>query len=238
MNPNSAFYWLPRVTDLDAEVAIETPRSHLIPIDFMDAIGVIEGDRPARACLPMESLHAAAADLDLPVFVRSDLKSAKHQGEQAMVAWTPDQLASVCARVLASNVQTMHRPAALCLREHLDLDVLFYDGGTPIAREFRVFADDEAADRIVPYWPIESVDEPEDVSRQEARELLADAQVLLDGEGDYLETAATAAAAACPAADAWSVDFAYDSAGRWWLIDMARREDSWEPEPDATEVRA
>jgi carbamoylphosphate synthase large subunit len=237
MNPNSAFYWLPRVADLDAGVAIATPRSHLIPIDFMDAIGVIEGERPARACLPMESLHAAAADLGLPVFVRSDLKSAKHQGEPAMVAWTPDQLASVCARVLASNVQTMHRPAGLCLRERLDLEVLFHDGGTPIAREFRVFASDESADRIVPYWPVESIDEP-DVEPATARELLADAQVLLDEERSYLAAAAVAAAGACPAADAWSVDFAVDDAGRWWLIDMARREDSWEPEADQTEVGA
>jgi hypothetical protein len=27
----------------------------------------------------------------------------------------------------------------------------------------------------------------------------------------------------------WSVDFAQDEAGKWWLIDMARAESSWHP---------
>ena len=30
--------------------------------------------------------------------------------------------------------------------------------------------------------------------------------------------------------DSWSIDFAKDSEGRWWLIDMALAEQSWHPE--------
>ena len=98
--------------------------------------------------------------------------------------------------------------------------------GHRVGFEWRYFATrDEVRCRHF-YWPEDSirfdrgVPEPKDW-RDELRGLAA-----LEPPEDLGEMA-MAAARACPHAEAWSVDFAKDDTGQWWLIDMALAERSF-----------
>lgn len=75
------------------------------------------------------------------------------------------------------------------------------------------------------YWPAEALEgHVHDVP--DWRELLAESHRLADEDLALLETASVGAVRACGYGE-WSVDFALDRAGKYWLIDMAMAADSY-----------
>lgn len=184
--------------------------------------------------MPVAAVRFAAETIGFPVFIRTDLASAKHDGPEAYRADRLGDIAQVLARTVGDNEIKfwLHGPGpvAFLVRQWLNLESTFsafWGKGHRIAKEYRVFSDGQRALCRHFYWPEEAID-GHNPSVPDWRTCLERLAVLSDGEVALLEDLACRAAHA--AGDgSWSVDFAKDETGKWWLIDMAVAEESWHP---------
>lgn len=245
MNPNSALYWYPRIDSVATDLPVSVPETVFVEYDFMESIQLMEGEMPDS--LPWGEFVGAARDIGWPVFVRTDQKSVKHAGPGAYRAEEPDDIPTNLAVLTDHHVKANRHPAALMVREFIDINALFcaFDG-LPIGREFRVFATPESVLCDHFYWPGEaisdgrgtptSMDGEKELGESEWRQKLEVLENIQEDERADLHVAATDAALSLntagemPEDTAWSVDFAQDREGDWWLIDAALAEDSWHPD--------
>lgn len=226
MNPNSALRWLPPIT----AAGLPVPRTVVVPYKHHEICPAFDGeDCPALVELAA-MVDAAAAEFPGPVFIRTDLGSAKHSGPKA---YRVDD--EPCGRVLYRLLEDQEMkffmdrpPEAILVREFLTLEAKFEAfRGLPVNREFRFFANSQKVFCAHPYWPAEALEEHVDERLYpEWRQWLAWLHLLSDSETDTLSGMAIAASKACDGGP-WSVDFAKDVAGKWHLIDMARAKDSF-----------
>ena len=154
-----------------------------------------------------------------PVFVRSDQSSAKHRGK--IRAEAASDFPDLVQEIFEDNVVKDLLPRFMVVRPWITIRSKF-DAfrGLPIGAEWRVFATPTRVICAHFYWPEEaihfSIAAPEGIDwKRELREL-ANEPIPAS-----IRDAATRAAASCPAAKSWSVDFAQDVGGKNWLIDMA-----------------
>lgn len=247
-NPNSALYWYPRIEDTADELNASVPDTEFVRYDFLESVSLMEGQMPET--LPWAEFVEAVEAIGWPAFIRTDQKSVKHAGPGAYKATDPDDIPTIVAVLTDHHVKANRHPAALMIREWVDVNAAFraFDG-LPIGRELRIFATPASAQCDHFYWPAEAIEdgrgEPttmdgEDVIDSDRwRSLLGK---LSDIHRTTLETLCEDAVTAAqslnsnpdiPDGTAWSVDFAEDTDGQWWLIDAALAEDSWHPECDS-----
>jgi|GEM_PF-2507197 len=245
VNPNSALYWYPRLDDVASSLPVDVPETRFVEYDFVDSIPLMEGT--TLDTLPWSEFVEAAADVGWPAFLRTDQKSVKHAGPGAYRAEEPDDIPTILAVLTDHHVKANRNPAALMVREFVDLNAAFraFDG-LPIGRELRVFASPEAVECDHYYWPAEAIEDgrgtptaidgSRELDSEEWRNRLETLSVVSGNDRDTLHDAAQVAATALNADSrldtetAWSVDFAQDHGGDWWLIDVALAEDSWHPD--------
>ena len=224
---NSALYWLPKIVGAD----LPTPATVVVPYDHHEALEILDGLKPAHWDTWAREVTEAAGAVGWPVFIRTDLASAKHEGPDAYKANGPADVSKILAATIEDNELKLwldERPQAFLVRRFLDLNVIFtaFDG-LPIAMEWRYFATAEQVMCRHFYWPEDAIqfwdaEEPEDWRRR-LREM-----ALLEPPPE-LAAWAVQAVKACPKAKSWSVDFAQDIDGQWSLIDMATADRSWHP---------
>jgi len=233
INPNSAVHWIDAAEKACEFGEVRTPETEIVEFDFMDSLSILDGD-PAPDGIPIGELDTAACDLGWPVFIRSDLTSAKHSGLDAVQACHADDVMPVVDSIMRDCARKSMQPSAFLVREWVDIDDAFtaFDG-LPIGTEFRVFAGPEDVQCAHYYWPEDSIQKPSlsDGEWQAAREELADVAL----PSAVRLTAQEAARHAnkhdlLDPMEIWSVDFALDENGDWWLIDMAVGADSWHPD--------
>lgn len=224
-DPTSALYWLPKIVDV-----CPTPETRVVEYDHQQAVAALGGDKSYDDWPNIvNSVWNAAMDIGLPTFVRTDLASAKHNGPSAYRIERQSDVGNALSETVEDNEMklwlTGPMPRAFLVRRWLRLDAPFTAfGGHPIAREWRYFVSDGAVTCSHFYWPEDAIHSP---SRPEWRSVLAN---MAEREPPpKLSAMARRAAKVCPDLTEWSVDFACDQAGRWWLIDMANGEQSWHP---------
>lgn len=248
INPNSAMYWYPRIDSVAYDLPVSVPETRFVEYEFLDSFGLIEGEVPDS--LPWGEFVEAAEEVGWPAFVRTDQKSVKHAGPGAYRAEEPDDLPTILAVLTDHHVKASRHPAALMVREFVDINASFraFDG-LPIGRELRVFASPNEALCEHFYWPEEAIadgrgtpttmDGDRELDSDEWRGRLSDLSDISLGDRSHLRAAAEDVALALNTAGnvaedtAWSVDFAEDEEGNWWLIDAALAEDSWHPDCEA-----
>lgn len=227
-DPNSATIWLPAVIS----EALPVPATEIVPFDnatMWCEIG--EGDRPG-APIDWNAMRSAAASVGFPCFVRTDLSSAKHAGPSDYRCDSIDDVRRVVLATFYDNCMKDLFPVAMLFRRWIDLDATFSAfgygrTGHPIAREWRVFADRSGVKCRHFYWPQDAID-GNAPSESDWRERLERLEELTPREAEAIEKMAVTATTALDGE--WSVDFAKDRSGRWWLIDMALARFSWHPE--------
>lgn len=227
MNRNSAKIWFPAVE----KAGLPVPRTLMLNYDHRLIAAACEGEASAPIKAEIDRVNKvvleAATQIGFPVFIRTDLTSAKHSGPRNYCARTSSDLARVVYRTIEdSELKLMFAPCseALMVRQFLDLPGAFTAfGGLPISREYRFFADGKRVICHHPYWPEEAFDEFSKAPAS-AKELLA--RLYADAAPQQLFELAVKAAAAV-GDGAWSIDFAQDRSGKFWLLDMARAEDSY-----------
>ncbi len=225
-NPNSSNVWLAPIT----AARLPVPETWVVPYSHAGCISLFDGAPSAEFDRLVDAVTKAAEMIGYPVFVRTDLASAKHSGTRAFKVESADQVASRLLSTIEDNelkFWTEIGPTAFLVRRYLDLPAPFTAfGGLPISREFRFFAD---SDRVIcrhPYWPADAVERHIDGERPDNwREMMWDLRHKM-GEINAIDEMAIAAARAC-GGGRWSVDFAQDRDGKWWLLDMATMEQSY-----------
>lgn len=178
----------------------------------------------AKECLGFDSL-----------FFKLDTYSDKHHMGTTFIS-NPEDL---CERIIdcfyngtLAGVAT--NPKSLVFREPLDLKglALLEDSTLPITVERRAFWVNGKVDKVIPYWPLDAFtgeDEPPVDVIDYLNELNA---VSHDAILPEVDKAGKALEASHPN---WSIDFALDAHGEWWLIDCAPAEMSWGYEQKAGE---
>lgn len=196
----------------------------------------------------IDAITQACQEIGFPCFIRTDVASAKHDGPVAYLARGPEDVRTCFWRTVEDNEWKiwygLDEPSAIMVREWLDLRHDFTAfGGHPIAREWRFFVQNRFVETPPEleilgygpskrmhasircchfYWPEDAIQRP---SRKDWQEVLYQTSVpLVPGSAEYclIGCSAIRAAEACQEhGEGWSVDFAQDVRGKWWLIDMA-----------------
>lgn len=228
----SLAYWYPVI-----EKIAPTPKTIIIPCNRFEIIGAVEGEKLDRNFT--SSLVSKADEIGYPLFMRTDLSSGKHDWKNT--CYVKDEYS------LITNLFRLAEYNELCclagmpykyivLRQFLNLESSFkaFPGEMPINKERRYFIKDGNIICHHPYWPKEAFygrpdsevgwREKLDVLNHETPEEIKHLTRLAEKVGEKLK-------------DFWSIDFAQDTFGVWYLIDMAVGEASyhWEGCPNYTD---
>lgn len=232
-SPNSALVWIPAMERAaDHHKDVHVPETEFVDIDAQAAGNWIDGDPEG---FNFGDVVDAAERLRYPVFVRTDITSAKHQGMAGIRARDEDELRTAVRWALESNFMAMGipQPKAIVVRDWIELSLGFYDDAQitdskrQIAREFRAFATPDEHLCTHFYWPEDSIHSTECDDWRERLESMAE---LSEYEEAVMADYATTVAEIVPKAAPWSVDFGIGSHGAIYAIDMALGNLSWHPE--------
>lgn len=221
-------YWWPSVKNLH----IPMPQTEIIEVPYDDLVGLLDGKRLSSQ--DEERVIEAGEKVGYPLFLRTDMASAKHQWERTCFVPKVEELFkhiwALIDETLAAGMFGELNPSALVFREWLMLDSAFTAfRGLPISRERRYFVRNNIVECHHPYWVEEAIAKSyPPPSEKEWRQLLSIINQETPDEFGLLGP--YAASVGKTLGGYWSVDFALDQEGIWYLIDMAVGERSWHPE--------
>ncbi len=223
MDKTSLLYWYPQIKDLD----IPQPKTEWLLLSQEEFYATMEG-------MP-DSILTGVTDLiknkfQLPVFIRTDLASAKHFWKNACYCDGPDRLkerlAETCMFNHCADMMGLLF-TAIIVREYIEMDskyLAFND--MPVNPERRYFIKDGKVLCHHHYWIKEAICRPS----VDNWEQLSDEMNLETPDEIKLLTAYTEQVAKIFSDNYWSIDFCKAKDGRWILIDMALGNRSWHPE--------
>ncbi len=226
-NESSMMNWYPKIKGI-----LRTPKTVIVPFteeELSEIRRTLDGKMLSDKLI--EKIYSGADEIGFPLFMRSDQASGKHE-------WKDTCFVPTRADLIGHLVQLVEwhecadlfgiRWKALVFRELLELDSTFTAfNGMPVARERRCFVMDGDVICSHPYWPEESIVPdrhaplPGDWKDRLAR--------LNEEKPDEVEILHEASLFGEVVHGYWSVDFACDVNGVWWMIDAARGEISWHP---------
>ncbi len=218
--------WFPVAEKLQ----IPVPETLIVPATYREWFKMLDGGSPPKD--EFDHLKKAAEEIGYPVFIRSDMASAKHSSLGPPTADHEGELSDALYSIVEEHeMNWIPVPyKVFAVREFLNLVSHFEAfAGTPIAKERRLFIRDGKLQCYHPYWPEKAikfwdVPEPDDwkeklaelntINAIERQTLTVHAERIGKELGDY-----------------WSVDFAeayyLGELRKWYLIDMARGEISY-----------
>lgn len=219
-------YWFPAVQ----KSGVPYPKTVLVEdgINFWDLTKALDGKEPDTLCGLVRRIEEASAKVGVPFFLRTSHLSGKHSWQNTCYCDRLQRVANNICGLVEETAMADQPLGCFAVRELLSLRSSFkaFDG-MPVAREFRVFVKDGEVLHVQPYWPPQFIRSP---SVEDWEERLAEISYLDEQEGVELEERAIEVSAHIQGF--WSVDFAQELSGEWYLIDMARGEMSycWFPE--------
>jgi len=228
ISKTSMLYWYPKIRGLQ----IALPKTQIVKVPYDKLVSIIDGKM-----LPDNYLHQIAkiaSKIGYPLFLRTDMGSAKHYWNHTCFVSEPKLLfthiSSLIDTTLAQGMFGELDPNALVFREYLHLESTFraFDG-MPVAKERRYFINDGKVICHHPYWIKDAIEADYHTNKPDNwRELLAELNIETDTEIKLLTSIANKVSKVC--AGYWSVDFAKGLNDFWYLIDMAEGEKSWHPD--------
>ncbi len=227
--PDSALNWFPPIS----AAGLPVPSTEFVLYDPFALYPVLDGE--PMGDFPTEALHDACKRIGFPVFLRTDLASAKHGGPSAFKVESPDRLMQCVFETFEDNCLKDIAAAthAFMVRQYVAIQHTFTAfRGLPIGREWRFFADRDKVLCQHFYWPEDALNIVQTTGLDWRAQLHKLAAPLAANELNALSDMAVRAVRAV-GSGAWSVDFALDLDGKWWLIDMATAGRSWHPPCDA-----
>lgn len=223
ISKDSFLYWYPKIEQLD----IPQPKSVVIPITDNEFKQTFEGMPKA---LIQKVQDIIDSHFELPVFIRTDLASGKHDWENSCfydgskALW--ENLIHIAEFNHIADIMGL-RFAAIIVREYISMDSKFtaFWGHMPVNPERRYFIDGGKVLCHHPYWVETAIVNP---SIENWQEVLEEINTEKTEEIELLSDYAEMIAKEMPGF--WSIDFCKAKDGRWILIDMATGKHSWHPE--------
>ena len=222
-NKNSMLYWFPK-----AQYIVNTPKTIFLELEDTN-----DGYKGCPKKWDKERIEEISNYLGLPMFVRTDQASNKHYMEDSSYIPNLDVVDEHISELLFFNEMAglMGLPyKQLVFREWLDIEHKFKAfKGTPIGKELRFFIKDNDVQCYHYYWPEKAIKFFGDTKKPDNwKELLKSTreETLLASD----EPIMMADEIANQFDGYWSVDFAIDTDGNWYMIDMAKGDESWHPE--------
>jgi len=209
---NSLWYWHSRVND---ERQPDTARVDLGSFD--EFLSIVDDPRKWIGAVDDAIVYELGG---YPAFIRSPYAAGDLESPNSPVVRDKNDL-PVAMRAAVESHTYKWRPEvdSLVVREHIDIQKS--PAGYPL--EWRVLAESESGDIISDFDYYFDRDASHDISPP---------------WNEIYRRAGDAAQQAGTVFDAWSVDFAMDADGQWWLIDMAdaamsgRPDGVYEQKPD------
>lgn len=238
LNKSSMLYWYPKIKDL----AIPQPRTMFVKITEHE----LSGDGLCQT-LVNRVRKAIDANFKLPVFIRTDHASGKHEWERSCYYTgkfnNPKRIGgktplhqnlweiisfNQCATVLGLDYKV------IVLREFIKMDATFkaFHGRMPVNSERRYFINEGKLVCRHPYWIPKAIES--DLKYfwgkylpKNWRTLLKKHNTQTQNEIKLLTEYANQVAEVFEGY--WSVDFCRGKNGIWYLIDMGEGHKSWHP---------
>ena len=222
---NSMLYWYPLIKDLP----IPQPKTEIV-LRKDDWWKHLDGKQFWKK--DMLKLKTAIEKMRLPCFMRTDLASGKHNYLDTCYIGTLADLPVHLFKLIEANAIHDLWFNAIIIREFIYLGCKFraFDG-LPIAAERRYFVKDGMVICHHPYWQLDAIrfyQRTKEYEKQPWQKWLKEINTeskteikILTGYAEMVGTVLDGS---------WSVDFAKDSEGKWWLIDCAEAKSSWHPE--------
>jgi hypothetical protein len=225
---DSAKFWFPKLQA--AELWGWLPNTVMIDYDEVLLAPSLRGKQTVEYERLYHAVEAAIRyEIAGPAFIRTDLTSAKHAGRGAYAIDDEGGLNHALLTTLSiAELKSYHskvKSSAIMVRPLLQFAGRTAFGGLPIGREYRIFADQHRTQCWHGYWPQEALENHMDDGK---------APDWSDGvaSGELFTMKQTAKdAAKAMGAGKWSIDFAKDVKGKWWLLDMATAKNSYHASP-------
>lgn len=243
MSKNSALYWLPILQKIVPEMI---PESILIEFSNEDIFNLMMFPRKFTE-IWKNRLCDAGKKLGYPLFMKSDVFSSKHQWKDTCFVEKEEDIINHLKTIAWHSENINIEMKGVLFRKFLKLQSSFnfFYGDMPISKERRYFVNDNKVICHHAYWDIsvfENVFNMDDYKicgiieplkknyseemRDKIRSMVNELNVETKEEIEYLSSVANKVAKAFNG-EAWSIDFACDVDGKWWLIDAAIASDSY-----------
>lgn len=222
-------YWFPLIES----AGLPVPRTKIIRLaDGENLYDLLDGNMPACMTSLVDRIEDAAKDFGTPFFLRTDYTSAKHDWADTCCVKDVHLLSRHIAQIVEYSecVDMIALPSDVwVVREMLKTNPAFHAfRQMPIVREFRFFVRDGSVEHTQPYWPADSITQPD---CDHWRDWLAAMSVLDNADRSVLSDMTLRANQAVPGY--WSVDW-LDTVDRGWVLtDMAEGDASFKYEPSS-----
>lgn len=224
MNKSSLLYWYPKIKNLD----IPQPKTEIIVLTDKELNTTYNEQIPKSLLKKTEKV--IAREFQLPVFIRTDLSSAKHYWERSCFYDGTNELWKHLWEIIEFNLcaDLMGLPfKALVVREFILMDSRFiaFRGNMPVNPERRYFIDKGKVLCRHPYWFEGAILYPNlENWKKVLREINTEDKQEIKLLTNYAQKVAKVLSGF------WSVDFCKAKDEKWILIDCALGERSWHPE--------
>jgi hypothetical protein len=217
---DSATFWLPKIKDLEG---INVPET--VMIEFTDdmAVTIIANvDLFIQEYGPV--FNEALSRFSFPVFVRTDEISRKHDWINTCYVEKKEDFYHHVQSLVSDSKILGEKCRAILIRKFLKLESSFeYFNGMPVSKERRYFIDGGEVRCHHAYWNEVAFDSL-------TREMKEKLDVINHEDDDEIATLTAMASRVASVLDgAFSLDFALDVYGTWWLIDCATSRNSYHP---------
>lgn len=225
---DSLLYWYPKIQNLD----IPQPRTVIVPISEKEKKSLYNEMIPKS--LTAEIRITIQQNFNLPVFIRTDLASGKHEWKKSCYYDGSTELWENLHHIITFNlcVDILGLPFnAMVIREFIPMDTGFtaFYGEMPVNPERRYFIKDGKVLCYHPYWIKEAIaDSYKEPSVKNWEQLSDEMNTQTEDELRLLDWHSHRVAQELDGY--WSIDYCKAKDGKWILIDMATGEKSWHPE--------
>lgn len=212
---NCLSYWLPKFQD----ARLPTPRTQIVET-AVDLLQILDGKKPDGFDDFVAMLKDSGDEMGWPIFLRAGQGSGKHEWKNTCCVAEPDDLPTHVYNLVEWSCMFLGLPCNVwAVRELLQLESSFTAfRGFPVNKERRYFVKNGEIVCKHFYWPTKAVEEgrPKDPDWREKLQRLNETSAEDEAELEHLAVRASQALSG-----AWSVDFAKDKSGKWWLLDAA-----------------
>ncbi|MFW6007729.1 MAG: ATP-grasp domain-containing protein [archaeon] len=233
MNKSSMKYWYPKIKKLN----IPQPKTIILDFganrlwEFVPDVKIEKRIEEEENKKVIFKIKENAKKLGYPFFMRTDHCSAKHSYNKTCYVSKEEDILRNLVHLIEENELMSFMSfnfEAVILREFIKLEHYFTAfQGLPIAKERRYFVRDGKIEEHFPYWIEDAISSFHNPSEKKWKELLKKINKETDEEVALLSKYAEMVGKEIEGY--WSVDFAKGIDDKWYLIDMAEGEKSFNP---------